>query len=688
MSCASCVATIEKNLLKKEGVTSVLVGLLAQKAEVKYDPTKTNPDVISKWIVDLGFESKHMSHNEGAQSRVEIIIHGMTCSSCVHHIESSLKKKRGVLNVSVALATGKGIVAYDSELTGPRDIIDHIQDMGFGAELASGHKHGEALDHSEEIKRWRRSFFISLIFGLPVMVIMIYHMVEMKMHGKRPVKLLLPGLSIENLLYFILCTPVQIFGGRYFYIQAYKALRHRGANMDVLIMLATTIAYVYSVAVLIIAMVLKLSKSPKTFFETPPMLLVFVSLGRWLEHIAKGKTSEALAKLLSLQPIEATLCVIDPETGNVSSEKSINVDLVQRGDVLKVVPGGKMPVDARVIRGESMADESLITGESMPVPKHVGDIVIAGSINQNGALILEATHVGDETTLSQIVKLVEEAQTSKAPIQKLADSIAAYFVPVIVLLSIVTLNIWIIIGYSDIRAISPSFDPSSTSKTEIILEFAFLTAITVLCIACPCALGLATPTAVMVGTGVGAQNGILIKGGEPLETTHKITTVIFDKTGTLTKGTPSVTKVAMFVDEEVCPMNFFLAVVGTAEANSEHPLAHAIINDAKEKLGKTTFGTCDKFVSIPGFGLSGVVYDIDQQFTRAEVSKSTSSVRDDESIWKRRSLIKESSDGRYSVKIGNREWMLKHEHEVSEEINIRMQEHEEKGETVVLVCID
>ena len=436
---------------------------------------------------------------------------------------------------------------------------------------------------------------------------------------------------------------------------------------------------------LVIAMVLKLPKSPKTFFETPPMLLVFISLGRWLEHIAKGKTSEALAKLLSLQPLEATLCVIDPDSGNVSSEKSISVDLVQRGDVLKVVPGGKMPVDARVIRGESTADESLITGESMPVPKIVGDTVIAGSINQNGALILEATHVGEETTLSQIVKLVEEAQTSKAPIQKLADSIAAYFVPVIVLLSIATLNVWIIIGYSDITAVDSNYDPSLSSKTEVILEFAFLTAITVLCIACPCALGLATPTAVMVGTGVGAQNGILIKGGEPLETTHKVTTVIFDKTGTLTKGTPSVTKVAMFVDEEVCPMNFFLALVATIEANSDHPLAYAIINNSKEKFGKSTFGACDKFVSVPGLGLSGIVYDVDKQFTTAE---SDPPVDDSESIWKRRSLVQESSDARYSVKIGNREWMLKHEHEVPEDIIIRMEEHEERGETVVLVCID
>ncbi|XP_046854383.1 copper-transporting ATPase 1-like isoform X2 [Xenia sp. Carnegie-2017] len=672
MTCASCVATIEGNLPKKEGVSSVLVGLLAQKAEVKYNAKITNPEAISKWINDLGFESEPMNHQDGAKNQVEVIIRGMTCSSCVHHIESSLKKKRGVLDVSVALATGKGKISYDSELTGARDIIDHINDMGFESELSSGQER-KMLDHTKEIKRWRRSFLISMIFGLPVMIIMMYHMAVMKIYGKKTMKTLLPGLSIENLFYFLLCTPVQFIGGRYFYVQAYKSLKHRTANMDVLIMLATTIAYVYSVAVLVIAMILKLPKSPKTFFETPPMLLVFISLGRWLEHIAKGKTSEALSKLLSLQPIEATLCVIDPDTGNISSEKSINVDLVQRGDVLKVVPGGKIPVDARVVRGESMADESLITGESMPVHKIVGSMVIAGSINQNGVLILEATHVGEETTLSQIVKLVEEAQTSKAPIQKLADTIAGYFVPVIVLMAIVTLNVWIVIGYNDVSAIDDSFDPSESSKTEVVLEFAFLTAITVLCIACPCALGLATPTAVMVGTGVGAQNGILIKGGEPLETTQKISTVIFDKTGTLTRGTPTVTHIEMFVGHDVCPPNFFLALVSTVEANSDHPLAIAIVDHAKEKLGKSAVASCDSFKIVPGYGLSGIVYNIEEQY-----KKSTSYIADST----------EPSSDKYSVKIGNREWMSKHSFQITDEIDQQMMQREEKGETVVLVGVD
>lgn len=684
MSCASCVATIEKNLLKKTGVTSVLVGLLAQKAEVKYYADETNPAQISEWISQLGFECKTMSNEEGAHSQVEVVIRGMTCSSCVHLIENNLKKKVGVQNASVALATTKGTFTFDPELTGPRDIINAIEALGFEAELASNTKRAQLLDHSITIKRWRRSFFISLIFGLPVMVIMVYHMIEMKMTGKRPLLLILPGLSVENLIYFVLCTPVQIFGGRYFYVQAYKSLKHKSANMDVLIMLATTIAYLYSVAVLVIAMVLKLPKSPKTFFETPPMLLVFVSLGRWLEHIAKGKTSEALARLLSLQPMEAILCNVEPETKNITSEKSINVDLVQRGDILKVVPGGKVPVDARVIHGQSMADESLITGESMPVTKRIGDMVIAGSINQNGVLILEATHVGEETTLSQIVKLVEEAQTSKAPIQKLADTIAGYFVPVIVLLSVTTLIVWIILGYSDISIIDPSYD-SATSKTEVVLQFAFLTAITVLCIACPCALGLATPTAVMVGTGVGAQNGILIKGGEPLETTHKVSWVIFDKTGTLTVGAPSVTKAVTFVSEDVCPMNFMLAAVATAESNSDHPLAFAITNYAKEKLHKEIFGKSDQFKSVPGFGLSCLVYDIDQLVMTKTLGNEFGTEGD---IWQKRRLIDESVDGKHSVKIGNREWIMKDGIEISERINVQMEEHEEEGETVVLVCIN
>uniref|UniRef100_A0A8C3RVK7 Copper-transporting ATPase 1 n=1 Tax=Chelydra serpentina TaxID=8475 RepID=A0A8C3RVK7_CHESE len=683
MTCASCVANIERNLRREDGICSVLVALMAGKAEVRYDPAIIQPSVIADLIREMGFGATVMENYDG-DGILELIVRGMTCASCVHKIESTLMKTKGVLYSSVALATNKAHIKYDPEIVGPRDIMQTVEDLGFGTSLVKKDRSASHLDHKQEIRQWKRSFLVSLVFCIPVMALMIYMMIMDSHLSDRQV---LPGLSVMNLLSFLLCVPVQLFGGWYFYIQAYKALKHKTANMDVLIVLATTIAFVYSFVILLVAMAEKAKVNPVTFFDTPPMLFVFIALGRWLEHMAKGKTSEALSRLISLQATEATLVNLGPDN-SLLSEDQVDVELVQRGDIVKVVPGGKFPVDGRVIEGQSMVDESLITGEAMPVTKKPGSTVIAGSINQNGSLLISATHVGADTTLSQIVKLVEEAQTSKAPIQQFADKLSGYFVPFIVAVSVVTLFAWIVIGFVNFEIVETYFHGynKSISKTEVIIRFAFQAAITVLCIACPCSLGLATPTAVMVGTGVGAQNGILIKGGEPLEMAHKVKVVVFDKTGTITHGTPEVMQVKILMEDNQMPRNKILAIVGTAESNSEHPLGTAITKYCKKELDSETLGTCTDFQVVAGCGISCKVTNIEALLYRRNEKVEENNIKN-MTLMKVDENIEESMQP-YSVLIGNREWMNRNGLLLKSDIDNAMIEHERRGCTAVLVAVD
>ncbi|XP_053555306.1 copper-transporting ATPase 1 isoform X2 [Bombina bombina] len=720
MTCASCVANIERNLRREDGIYSVLVALMAGKAEVRYNPVIMQPSGIAELIQELGFEATVLENYEEGNGVLELVVRGMTCASCVHKIESCLMKTKGVLYSSVALATNKAHIKFDPEIIGPRDIMKIINNLGFTTSLVKKDRSASHLDHKVEIRRWKRSFLISLIFCIPVMGLMIYmmfmdhhppmpHHHNMSMHDMEvyhPSMVLehqlLPGLSYMNFLSFLLCVPVQVLGGWYFYIQAYKALKHKTANMDVLIVLATSIAFIYSLVILAVAMYEKAKVNPITFFDTPPMLFVFIALGRWLEHVAKSKTSAALSRLISLQATEATVVMLDSDK-SVLSEEQVDVELVQRGDIVKVSPGGKFPVDGRVISGHSMVDESLITGEAMPVTKKPGSSAIAGSINQNGSLLITATHVGSDTTLCQIVKLVEEAQTSKAPIQQFADKLSGYFVPFIVAVSVITLIVWLIIGYVNFEIVEKYFPGynKSISRGEVIVRFAFQAAITVLCIACPCSLGLATPTAVMVGTGVGAQNGILIKGGEPLEMAHKVKTVVFDKTGTITHGTPVVMQVKVLVESNKMPPNKLLAIVGTAESNSEHPLGSAVTKHCKEVLNKETLGTCLDFQAVPGCGISCKVSNIEgllsstNQATEPDTSRNAVLVQidgkqEDTILPPSFSTQKTTSfaSKTYSVLIGNREWMNRNFLPLKSETDLLMTEHEQKGRTAVLVAVD
>ncbi|UMM25664.1 hypothetical protein L5515_005391 [Caenorhabditis briggsae] len=625
MTCASCVQYIERNVAKVEGVHSIVVALIAAKAEVIYDNRLTSADAIGEHMTEeLGYKATLLDSmgSNSNYNKIQLIIGNLSTESDATRIESHVLSKTGIDSCNVSIATSMALVEFSPQIIGPRDIINVIESLGFTADLATRDNQMKRLDHSEDVEKWRNTFLISLVCGVPVMIIMIiFHWIlHTPMHPEKQTPIFTPALSLDNFLLLILCTPVQIFGGRYFYSASWKAIKHGNANMDVLIVLATTIAYTYSIVVLFLAIVFKWPSSPMTFFDVPPMLIVFIALGRMLEHKAKGKTSEALSKLMSLQAKEATLVTMDSE-GRLTSEKGINIELVQRDDLIKVVPGAKVPVDGVVIDGKSSADESFITGESMPVVKKPGSTVIGGSVNQKGVLIVKATHVGNDSTLSQIVRLVEEAQTNRAPIQQLADRIAGYFVPCVIGLSLLTLGVWIAIEYNLER--NQHLPPGL--RFEEALKIAFEAAITVLAIACPCSLGLATPTAVMVGTGVGAANGILIKGGEPLESVHKVTTIVFDKTGTITEGRPRVIQIASFVNPQSLSLKLITFLSGATEALSEHPIGNAIAAFAKQLLNEPTWPNTSRFHVSAGHGVTCRIDSIRQSFASLALSGTTSS---------------------------------------------------------------
>ncbi|OXB54139.1 hypothetical protein ASZ78_011119 [Callipepla squamata] len=705
MHCKSCVRNIEDNISSLPGIQSIEVSLEHKCAVVQYSPNLITMPALQQAIESLPpgnfkvcLPSSSEAKDQASPSPASVCdlfreplkdtmctavigIGGMTCNSCVQSIEGTISQRQGVQHIAVSLAGKTGTIHYDPAITNGEELRDAIEEMGFDASLLTG--------------------IVSVLVAL--------------MAGKAEIKYkpdIIQPLEITQLIQNLGFEATVIedhsetegsvellfLGGWYFYIQAYKSLKHKAANMDVLIVLATTIAYVYSCVILLVAIIEKAEKSPVTFFDTPPMLFVFIALGRWLEHIAKSKTSEALAKLISLQATEATVVTLGPDH-SIIREEQVPVELVQRGDIVKVVPGGKFPVDGKVIEGNSMADESLITGEAMPVTKKPGSTVIAGSINAHGSVLVNATHVGNDTTLAQIVKLVEEAQMSKAPIQQLADKFSGYFVPFIIIISTVTLIAWITIGFINFDIIQKYFpnQNKNLSKAELILRFAFQTSITVLSIACPCSLGLATPTAVMVGTGVAAQNGILIKGGKPLEMAHKIKTVMFDKTGTITCGVPKVMRVLLLGDTAVLSLKKVLAVVGTAEASSEHPLGVAVTKYCKEELGTQSLGYCTNFQAVPGCGISCKVGGVEAVLGVAEegVAKLDTSKSGDNSVPLGDTTLITLSESNgpssshiYSVLIGNREWMRRNGLHIANDVNDAMTDHETKGQTAILVAID
>ncbi|RDW19418.1 heavy metal translocating P-type ATPase [Oceanobacillus chungangensis] len=551
MTCAACSNRIEKVLNKIDGVEAQ-VNLTTEKATIDFDPAKTSMDAIASKIENMGYgvltEKSHLD------------VFGMTCAACSTRIEKVLNKQAGVTLANVNLATESASIEYNPGMIDEAEIIRKIQKIGYDAKPKEDKQ--EKQTHKErQLKLMKTKLIISAVLSLPLLLTMLVHLFGMN----------IPELLMNPWFQFILATPVQFIIGWQFYVGAYKNLRNGGANMDVLVALGTSAAYFYSLYEAF-KTIGNPSYMPHLYFETSAILITLILFGKYLETRAKSQTTVAISKLLNLQAKQARIV-------KNGEEVMVPIEDVVVGNRLIVKPGEKIPVDGMVVKGRTSIDESMITGESIPIEKDSGASVIGSTINKNGSIEMEATKVGKDTALASIVKAVENAQGSKAPIQRLADVISGYFVPIVVGIAILTFIVWI-------AFIQPGeFEP------------ALVAAIAVLVIACPCALGLATPTSIMVGTGKAAESGILFKGGEHLERTHQLNTIVLDKTGTITKGKPEVTNFT--ADDET------LQLLASAEKGSEHPLAEAIVAYAMEM--EIRLIEVDNFSAIPGQGIEALI---------------------------------------------------------------------------------
>ncbi|KAL0542572.1 hypothetical protein IC582_017641 [Cucumis melo] len=566
MTCAACVNSVEGILKDLPGVRRAVVALATSLGEVEYDPTITSKDDIVNAIEDAGFEASFVQSSE--QDKILLTVAGIAGEVDVQFLEAILSNLKGVKRFLFDSTSGKLEIIFDPEVVGPRSLVDEIEGRSnrkFKLHVTSPYTRLTSKDVEEANNMFR--LFISSLF----LSVLIFLQRVICPHIPLIYSLLLwrcgPFL-MDDWLKWALVTVVQFVIGKRFYVAAARALRNGSTNMDVLVALGTTASYVYSVCALLYGAVTGFW-SP-TYFETSAMLITFVLLGKYLECLAKGKTSDAIKKLVELAPATALLLIRDK--GNLIEEREIDALLIQPGDVLKVLPGTKIPADGVVVWGSSYVNESMVTGESIPVLKEVSSNVIGGTINFHGALHIQATKVGSDAVLNQIISLVETAQMSKAPIQKFADFVASIFVPTVVAMALCTLFGWYVGG------ILGAYPAKWLPENGNYFVFSLMFAIAVVVIACPCALGLATPTAVMVATGVGASNGVLIKGGDALERAQKVKYVIFDKTGTLTQGKATVTTAKVFTE---ISRGDFLKLVASAEASSEHPLGKAMVEYAR-----------------------------------------------------------------------------------------------------------
>jgi Cu+-exporting ATPase len=576
MTCASCASTIQKGLSSLKGVDKANVNFANSKATVLYQPRLVKSEDLVSSVRKSGYEVGTAS--------IEIPIQGMQCASCVQKIEKSLLKKKGVLKASVNLATEKAKVEYipsETDLVEIKEIIEQTGHKVLEIPPEEELEDIERIVREKEYIKLKRKFFVGLILGMIIFLGSMPHLFPW-----------VPDILNNFFILWLLATPVQFWIGWQFYKGTWGALTRRNADMNTLIAVGTSAAYLYSVvATLFPSLFESGGLKPEVFFDTSAMIIVLILLGRLLEARAKGQTSEAIKKLIGLRPKTARV-------KRDGKEMDIPVEDVRVGDVVIVRPGEKIPVDGILTSGRSSVDESMITGESMPVKKEKEDEVIGATINKTGSFQFRATKVGKDTALAQIIKLVQDAQGSKAPIQRLADVISGYFVPIVISIAIATFVVWF------------NFGPSPA------MTFALLNFVAVMIIACPCALGLATPTAVMVGTGKGAESGVLIKGGESLETAHKLDTIVFDKTGTLTKGEPEVTDIIVFNSYSEGDV---LKYAASAEKVSEHPLGEAVIKKTKEI--QIQLHEPKNFKAIEGHGIEAEVENVNVLLGNAKLLK-------------------------------------------------------------------
>ena len=581
MSCASCVSHVEGALKDLQGVRNVVVNLATNKASLSYDPQLVKVNDMQRAVEDVGYGV--------TVAELTLDVQGMTCASCVSHVEGGLNELDGVTAATVNLGLGTAKVIYIPGVVSVSTMKKAIQEVGYEARERS--EGADALDRErqareEEIKRQGRNLIVAGLIGLVVMIGTFYEMLG-------PLKALVPQFLSYKWVIGLLTTPVVFGPGRQFFTNSWRGLKHGVTDMNLLY--ATGIGAAYGIALInTVFPDAGFGGEGATFFESAALLTGFIILGRWLEALTRGRTSEAIRKLMKLQPKVARVV-------RNGTEQELSAEELELNDLIIVRPGESIAVDGEVTEGYSAVDESMLTGESLPVEKQVGDAVIGGTINKTGAFKFRATRIGKDTALAQIIKLVEDAQASKAPIQKLADWVAGHFILGVHLLAVIVFLFWFFLGYQMFFDPNSSFIMSPYKLGEIgMFGFSLLLSVTVLVISCPCAVGLATPSAMMAGTGKAAEFGVLFKGAEAIENASKLQTVVFDKTGTLTRGEPSVTDVVA-CNERFVTNDELLRLAAVAEKNSEHPLGEAIVRGAESHGLQVT--DPDTFNSIPGHGV-------------------------------------------------------------------------------------